>query len=232
MVRRSIRLLHVEDDAARQRRVGELVAGVTDFSFTIACADSPEAATEVFLRGGVDCILVDCDLKGGGGLACLQKLRNLDPVVPIIAVSRGYKPDVAAELLRVGADDYLGEETFTGETLAKSLRSTLTRTESQQLHNVLPGGKVSRVILPLRELCQTFVAKVGPDLLRQLDDFELVAKQAKLGPGQMQRLFGTLCAELDAGRPVGSSPVKLLLRPLLLELLVRLTGSCILPSPD
>src|SRR5947208_15233018 len=106
MVARPVRLLHVEDDALQRKLVAAHLAKLDEFRFTVAHAGSEEEAVAKFL-GGCDCVLLDFNLAEGDGLHCLRRLREINAGTPVIALSGVASPEVAAELLEAGADDFI-----------------------------------------------------------------------------------------------------------------------------
>src|SRR5262245_53291706 len=92
-----------------RRILAEQFAAVKERTFAISCVAGEDEAIHEFSRSGADCIILDYHLSQGDGLSCLRKLRRLDPMVPIVAVSGEATPEIAAELLRVGADDYISK---------------------------------------------------------------------------------------------------------------------------
>ena len=83
----------------------------------------------------------------------------------------------------------------------------------------------------LRQIGQSFLDRVDPSLFQQLDALEAAARQAKLTVSQMQGLFEHTCRELEGATPAGV-PIKKWLRPILLELVLRLFGEGIAPGEE
>src|SRR5947209_6458205 len=126
MATQKLRLLHVEDNLAHRRLVGYYLNGLPNLSLEVSYADSEDAALDEF-RKGADFVLLDYHLTQGNGLSCLKRLRQLDPVVPIVALSGAATPEIAAELLQVGADDYLSKQDLNRETLSQCVTNALAR---------------------------------------------------------------------------------------------------------
>ena len=135
---RIIKLLHVEDSMVPRRILARQLAAVKEYSFAITCVASEDEAVEEFSRGGFDCVILDYHLAQGDGLSCLRKLRALDSLAPIIAASGEATPEIAAELLRVGADDYISKADLQSGAVTRSLCAALARTEA--LRQYLPAG--------------------------------------------------------------------------------------------
>jgi CheY-like chemotaxis protein len=222
MATRKLRLLHVEDNPAHRRLIGYYLNGLPDLSLEITYADSEDAAVETFQKQGTDFVLLDYHLTQGNGLSCLKRLRQLDPVVPIVALSGAATPEIAAELLQVGADDYLSKQDLSRETLTQCLTNALARTQiyKRAADEATATKKIEPLEVSLLAICRTYVQKVPPDFLAALDAFEVAAKKASLSAGQLQHLFASTCTQLTKD----ATNVEILLRPILLEILLRLSG--------
>ena len=87
MSSRTIKLLHVEDEESQRRLLAHHLTTMNEFQFEILYADAEQSALDVFGLGGVELVILDYHLRQGDGLHCLEKLRQGDPIVPIIAIS-------------------------------------------------------------------------------------------------------------------------------------------------
>jgi CheY-like chemotaxis protein len=137
---RTIKLLHVEDNLLHQCLVASHLNKLPEFRFVITDALSEDAAILAFEKGRHQLIVLDYHLSQGNGLSCLSKLRQRDPIVPILAISGCASTEIAAELLRVGADDYLSKQDLNSAILAHSVRDAITRADAWRRHSVLPGA--------------------------------------------------------------------------------------------
>lgn len=230
---RPVRLLHVEDDALQRSLVAGHLKKMADYAFAVRWAASEEEAVRTFADDAADCVLLDYHLEEGNGLSCLRRLRGLDPIVPIVALSGSATPEVAAELVRSGADDFLAKHDLTGKLLAQSLRTALLRAEAcRQRAAADDGRQAAQVEDRLHRLFRTFADGVGAAYLEGLDEFEAAAREVRINAAQLQRLFDAVCADLDAASPAGSIPAYRLLRPVLLEVFFRLSYDQPYAKPD
>jgi CheY-like chemotaxis protein len=135
---RPVKLLHVEDNRAQHVMVAALLRGLQEFDFAITRASTEEAAVAEFGGGGYEFVLLDYQLDEGDGLSCLRRLREIDPLVPIVAVSGMATEEVAADLLRSGADDYVNKMELTFDGFARSVREALARTDAFRRRRGVP----------------------------------------------------------------------------------------------
>jgi DNA-binding response OmpR family regulator len=129
MPSRTITLLHVEDEESQRRLLAHHLAAVNELQFEILYADAEQTALNVFDKGGVELVILDYHLREGNGLHCLEELRHRDQIVPIIAISGVATPEIAADLLQAGADDYIGKRDLTSGVLAPIVRQAVARAD-------------------------------------------------------------------------------------------------------
>lgn len=229
MVARRVNLLHVEDNRMQQRMVASLLKAMPEFDFAINVAESEAEALDAFSKGGIDFVLLDYQLAQGNGLHCLRKLRQRDPLVPIVALSATAPAEVAGDLIRGGADDYLNKFDLTLDRFVRTVREALYRTDQFRRHMPSTDSEATgQAGLQLAELCDDFLRGSGPALLKRLDEFESAARQAQLTPDILRCQFERVCAEWDA-LASGQPAAKRIIRPLMLELFLRLFSN---DSPD
>lgn len=220
MPARAIRLLHVEDDVVQRRLLAQHLKRLTDLAFDVASADSEDEALSKF-ADGFDIVLLDYHLTQGNGLTCLKRLRQREAHLPIIAISGVATPEIAAELLEAGADDYFSKENFDPEAFAKSVRSALARADAWKARAPDLDVKVMSHVVGLFEgACKDFVSAAEPGLMPRLDELEKVARKANLTFAQTLRVFESVCERL--GGEADQARLKRLLRPIMLEVVLRL----------
>lgn len=214
---RTIRLLHVEDDAVQQEAMGLHLAAIKEFSCAVTAVASEREAVAEFQRTVFDVVLLDYHLAQGNGLACLRQLRKLDATVPVIVVSGLATGQVAAELLEAGADDYLGKQNLSGERLGKSLSAVVARADAYKQRLLDGTADVDAFFDRVR---RTVNVSDESALLRSLRDLYKSALPGHFSAAQIQRLVDLVCGELGPG--VGGDDVA---RRTLLTLFLRLFGT-------
>jgi CheY-like chemotaxis protein len=145
----TFRVLHVEDDRIQQRLVARHLQAMEEFRFEIQAVPSEEEAVESWSNGDFQLVILDYQLREGDGLNCLRRLRQIDPIVPIIALSGTATSEIAAELIEAGADDYLSKQNLKGEVLSQSVRNVSTRARAfrnrfSSLRNRMPTANHTR----------------------------------------------------------------------------------------
>src|SRR5262245_12256560 len=213
MSAQTIKLLHVEDNVADRLLIARLLGTMKEYEFTIVRAATEITAVAELNKGGVEFVILDYKLPLGDGLGCLRKLRQIDPAVPIVVLSGVTTPEIGAECLRSGADDYQSKQDLSAEKLTASVRKGLNRANS--------WPKLQQQLLPV---CQFFLRTLGTDFFKTLDDLEKALRQGGVTPDQAQSLFASLAPDLEKEAPKLPGSALQAVRPMLLELAERLAS--------
>jgi CheY-like chemotaxis protein len=226
---RSVKLLHVEDNAMHRRMLLTFLKGMSEYSFETSFAESENAALDLFNTGGFNFIILDYQLEEGNGLSCLGKIRKIDPNIPIVALSGTASDEVASELLAVGADDYLSKSDLSKEILEKSISNALSRFDAiNRLKK--PEVSTTEIEVLVQEVCALFVARCGNELYPAMNRLEAGMRQLTLE--QVHRLFLNAYRKIEATQPPDQPKPEKLLRPLLLEMFFRLFNEqSLMPVP-
>ncbi len=222
MTPRQVTVLCVEDDPLQQRLVEHHLLGMPDLACVVRFATSEDAGWEAFLAGPPQVVLVDYQLAGGDGLSLVRRIRQADPLAPVIAMSAVAPAEVAEDLIRAGADDYLDKRWLDSKMLARSVRTALMRAEGIR-KRLPPPSPVDPVLTDrLRGLYQLLLQAGAADLLDRIDECESAAAHA----GGAEALAVAVDRVCQDATPATYSPetARRVLRPFVLELLARLSG--------
>lgn len=87
----------------------------------------------VVTAGGYDCIFLDYNIPRGDGLTVVRALRSAGISAPIIMLTGHGDEEVAVELMKAGATDYIAKPSLTPQRLWQSVRYSveLSRAASQ-----------------------------------------------------------------------------------------------------
>ncbi len=222
---RTVILLHVEDDVVMQRVIAHHLKTIREFAFEIVAVDGEDAAMAAFRQKHIDLVILDYQLAQGNGLNLLGRLREIAPVIPIIAISGVATEEVAAELVHAGADDYFDKRELDSAKLTKSVRAVLLRADTLAKQTAKMSDTWNEIEKHLMELCSAYVERIGAEMLEKLAVVADELRQTKLGDGEFEMLCNRVC--IEAQRRAGSSNARVLLRPLFLDLVFRLEGDAI-----
>jgi heavy metal response regulator len=121
-----MRVLIVEDEV---RLANFLKKGLTEESFAVDVAQDGEAALDLARVNPYDLVILDIVLPGMDGFDVCQRLRAMNPNLPILMLSaRGVVED-RVRGLNLGADDYLTKPFAFSELIAR-VRAVLRRRQS------------------------------------------------------------------------------------------------------
>ncbi len=217
-----IRVLHIEDDPIQHVMIRQLLDKVDDYRFDVSVATGEEEALAAF-DPGMELVVLDYHLTNGNGLSCLRRIKKVRADVPVVVVSGVASPQVAAELLEAGADDFYGKEWLDPRGFAAGVRQALARASARKWAGQLDRSS-TEFQQKLRPLLRDFLAMFAEEFAGRLSEVESVARQAgvAVSPIILERLFLEVANEPELA---GKDAEKLLrLRPLFLEFAARLYG--------
>jgi PAS domain S-box-containing protein len=111
----------IEDDELDRRAVRRCLQQC-GISVTVEYASSAEETLQRIASVRYNCILLDYYIPGVRGLALFQKIREVAANMPVVIFTGRGDEDIAVELMKAGAADYLPKASLTAERLASSLR--------------------------------------------------------------------------------------------------------------
>lgn len=119
-----LKILIVDDDEVdRMAIVRSLVkAGV---KVEIAETERAQEALALLRQKPFDCIFLDYRLPDGNGLEVLRDLHLSGINLPVIVLTGQGDEQIAVEIMKAGASDYLSKSRITPEILAKTLYSSI-----------------------------------------------------------------------------------------------------------
>ncbi len=128
-----LHILLVDDDVVDRRAVKRLLHGA-GLEATVCERTNRAGALEAARAERFDCILLDYRLPGIDGVTLLRELRNGGIGSPVVALTGQGDEEVAVELMKAGAADYLNKNGLTSERLQRSLRyaMALQRAEDER----------------------------------------------------------------------------------------------------
>jgi signal transduction histidine kinase/CheY-like chemotaxis protein len=117
-------ILVIDDDAVDRMAVRRALrsAGIP---LTIAEADSGAAALAACEQTAFDCVFLDYRLPDIDGLVVLREIRARGHATPVVMLTGQGDEQLAVELMKAGATDYLAKGAASPERLAQTLRNAL-----------------------------------------------------------------------------------------------------------
>lgn len=119
-----LRILVIDDDAYDRLAVRRCLQQ-SSVAASVHEAGTEEEALSRLEGGGYDCVLLDYYIPGSDGIALFHRIRAAAGAVPIIMFTGRGDEDIAVELMKAGAVDYLPKGSMTPERLAAGLRHAI-----------------------------------------------------------------------------------------------------------
>jgi len=127
-----IRVLLVEDDPGQMAAIKALLERTQGVEFQLKIADRLASALEELIIGGMDIVLLDLSLPDSSGTDTFVKVRQAAPRIPIIVLTGTDDEQLALDLLRRGAQDYLFKGAIDGRLLVRAIRYSIYRMASER----------------------------------------------------------------------------------------------------
>ena len=153
-----LKILIVDDDLVDRMTIRRaLTRGNIPMMLREAC--DGETMMEALQSQVFDCIFLDYQLPGQDGLALLQQLRRQGIHIPIIMLTGHGDEQIAVELMKAGASDYLAKAMVSTERLEQLLRNVIRLYQAEQ--EVALAKQQQEQLLRQRE---DFVSRLTHDL--------------------------------------------------------------------
>jgi two-component system KDP operon response regulator KdpE len=118
-----IRILIVDDESAIRRA---LRPPLVELGFQVMEASRGEEALQTLRQSVFDCVLLDVNMPGIGGIETLRRIRAFAPRLPVLVLTVRDQEEDKVEALELGADDYVTKPFSTRELIAR-IRSAVRR---------------------------------------------------------------------------------------------------------
>ena len=136
----SHRILVVDDDTAHRTMLLTLVGG---WGYDLMEADDGESAIAAVEAEPVDLVLMDIRMVRMSGIEALERIKAINPAIPIVLMTAYASVEMAVEALKKGAYDYLIKPLDFDKlrlTLDRALEHIRLKKENQQLKQQLATG--------------------------------------------------------------------------------------------
>jgi two-component system, NarL family, sensor histidine kinase BarA len=131
-MKETIKILLVEDDEVDRMAVDRALK-TSGMTAEIVAAVNCQNAIATLTQQTFDCVLMDYRLPDGDGLGLVQQIRDMGLKLPLIVLTGQGDEQIAVQLMKLGASDYLPKSKLSPEMLTRSLRNAVRiyRAESE-----------------------------------------------------------------------------------------------------
>jgi len=136
-----LRILIVDDDVTDRTAVVRALAA-TDLGAETTEAEDVDSARERLGEGEFDCALVDYYLPGGDGTDVIRAIASRGASVPVIVLTGRGDEQLAVDLMRQGASDYIVKSDLTPQTIAQSIRRALRVARAERAAECLTAASL------------------------------------------------------------------------------------------
>ncbi len=119
-----VKILVVDDDEVDRMAVLRALRAAGVKLQAIEACDCTEALG-IMAKQSFDCIFLDYRLPDGDGLTLVRKARDIGVGTPLVVLTGQGDEQIAVELMKAGASDYLSKGKVSPDTLAKILYSAM-----------------------------------------------------------------------------------------------------------
>jgi signal transduction histidine kinase len=131
MKEKALQVLLVEDNAGDARLLREMFSKEKADSFQLTHFLRMSDAETHLAKGGVDIVLLDMGLPDAHGIETVRRAHAVAPNVPMIVLTGLEDEALAAEAMKVGAQDYLIKGQIESRALPRALRHAIERHRMQ-----------------------------------------------------------------------------------------------------
>jgi PAS domain S-box-containing protein len=132
MTKDLINVLLVEDNQVDARLIQHMLEEAKDAAFHLEWVDTLSLGLDRVTRGGQDAILLDLNLPESRGVDTFSRVQRADPLIPIIPLTGLDDEELAAKLVRAGAQDYLVKGEVGTDLLTSAIRYAIERKKAEQ----------------------------------------------------------------------------------------------------
>jgi len=127
----TVKILIVDDDEVDRMAVRRALRAAGMQTEILEVSDCAEAIATLQTQD-FDCVFLDYCLPDGNGLNLVQQLRALEITVPLIVLTGQGDEQIAVQLIKAGAHDYLSKAKISPENLAQVLRQAIRVYRAEQ----------------------------------------------------------------------------------------------------
>lgn len=125
-------ILLIEDNPGDIRLIKELLKEIPSFKHQLVVAENLKKGSELIKESSISLILLDLNLPDSRGKQTFDTVIGLTQDIPIVLVSGINDTDLAQELIKQGAQDFILKQDLNNNLLEKTIQFALLRKKSEE----------------------------------------------------------------------------------------------------
>jgi len=125
------RVLHIGGNTTAARTIREALTGSNSELYQVEWVRTLSDGLERLTSNRMSAVLLDLQVPDGSGIEALENLRRAAPTIPVIVVGADENEELARQVVRAGAHDYLLTSRLDPYWLPRALRHAIERKLSE-----------------------------------------------------------------------------------------------------
>lgn len=121
----TLRVLIIDDDEDTRFTFSRFLNKFDGMPVSIREAETGREGLDLYGREHFDCVLLDYSLPGMTGVDVLRELVARDPHAPVVMLTGQGNEDVAVEVMKLGASDYLSKDKVNAQSMQRVVMNTI-----------------------------------------------------------------------------------------------------------
>src|SRR4051812_4724958 len=157
----TLHILLIDDDEVDRMSVRRALASAELETEVVEATDGTSAIATLRSGKRFDAVLLDHRLPDRDGLTVLRDIRAASPATPVIMMTGQGSEEVAVEMMKAGASDYLSKNTVSVSRLEQSIRNAVrvNRAEAEAHHATSKLLEQTRVTETLYRIASLLAAE-------------------------------------------------------------------------
>lgn len=158
-------VLAVDDDAVQLKLIAAACSNIHHAEIELLQASTLTEGLELCNRRSADLVLADHSLPDGSGMVLVDRMRSLNPEIPVVIMTAYETVEHAVESFRRGADDYLVKP-FQGNDIERVILRSMQRRHEQREVDALqaaldPDQKTPVLLHSLSDSMRSILSVLG-----------------------------------------------------------------------